>query len=399
MNTNNKIEMSRDNGFLFEVKNIKTDEVKGYFFGAPHIADKEMLLSLQNEKITKVFNQSKTLFVENAETYLTDFDKEKDQEKTTYKNFSKKIKEMDNSGNDFSTMTHFPPGFLDGPSGMTKPGVDFHLLAEAFENNKKIISLEEDGDSNQSKALLDDQLIEKYRNNLIGLISDHPQHINKLLSVVKATSTDKPTSEKESTVKPVLKEEDKINMLMALVTKRNEFWKIGNKEDFISVMKELEEGFHENLILFDKFTFEIADAQDKIGNNYDLALCNFIIKEKDLKEIQNPLAIIHHAAIKANSTQNGDWMQNAHEDIKENLIGKEDILNDMKTLFDTFDSLKNIAFQRNREINLSIKVDEFLNFSSKPQFFVFGTSHLASTHNLNLISMLEEKGWKITQMK
>ncbi len=77
MNTNNNNEIHINaNGFLFEVKDSKTDEVKGYFFGAPHVADKEMLLSLQNEKIKGVFNQSKTLFVENVETYLTDFDKD-----------------------------------------------------------------------------------------------------------------------------------------------------------------------------------------------------------------------------------------------------------------------------------------------------------------------------------
>ncbi len=323
-----------------------------------------------------------------------------DKKKTTYKNFSNKVKEMDNSSYDFSATTHFTPGPLDGPSGMTKPGVDFHFLAEALETNKAAVSMEEDGDSNQSKALLDDQIISIYKNNFTGLISDHPQHINKLLSIVNATSTDKPTSEEESTVKPALREEDKLNILKALVAKRNESWKLGKKQDFIAVMKELEGGFLENLTLFDKFTLEIAD--DNNGKNYDLALCNFIIKEKKLNKIEdlkNPLAIIHHAAIKANSIQNGEWIQNAHEDIKENLIGKEDLLDEMKTLFEIFDSLKSIAFQRNREINLSKKVDEFLNSSSTPQFFVFGTSHLASTHNLNLISMLEEKGWKITLMK
>ncbi|PJD95667.1 MAG: hypothetical protein CK425_08165 [Parachlamydia sp.] len=63
-------------------------------------------------------------------------------------------------------------------------------------------------------------------------------------------------------------------------------------------------------------------------------------------------------------------------------------------------SLLDIAFQRNRELDLAKKVHGILvsETDAGPQFFVFGNNHLVSQDNINLVSLLAAKGWQLKQI-
>lgn len=363
-------------GFLFEIRDLD-NSVKGYLFGADHRANERMLLSLKNEKIQTAFKNSVKLFVENVQKYQNGLGD------TEGPSFQAKIFSLCHSDSDFTKITNMTGGPLDSKLGITKPGVDFHLLAEALEFEKPVDDMEGPDDSNQNLGLLDGKLLENYRNNLIKLQSKALDELLKYSGIPVAEALSEET----------------------LVLKRNKAWDKGNIEKFTSAMATLGQQFDKPFVeaneLFDEFTKNIVGQSYE---DYEIALCEFIRNKKKLnlsQDISKDLNVIKNAILKAEKAaeldSGCDWMGIVHENIKKN--SSSDAV-DVISLFEYFDKLKAIAFQRNREINLINKVDQVLRQSiSNPDFFLFGISHLVNDHNFNFRSLLKEKGWNIIQIK
>ncbi len=218
---------------------------------------------------------------------------------------------------------------------------------------------------------MDSKLLENYRNNLFDY---KPDDLYRLLTY-SDVSLPLDSSEKD------------------LVLARNDAWDKGNIKSFKAAMNTLgqnyDKGFIEANELFDEFTKNIILQR---YDDYEIALCEFIRDRKNLNlsnNIAEDLKVIKEAAFVADNSE-GDWMETVHENIKNS---------EVITLFEYFDKLKSIAFQRNRDMNLTNRVDQVLHSSSNPDFFLFGTNHLVSAHNFNFCSLLKEKGWTITQIK
>lgn len=358
-------------GFLFEIRD-SGNQLKGYLFGVDHKADKASLLSLQNRKIQNAFRSAQVVFFENEKRYLEDIDRCSEQKGQTC--FAANVKRLVESGSDFSRLTQFSGGPLDSELGITKPGVDFQLLAQSYEENKPVDSLEELAASDQSQVTQD--IVQASFKNLKAFLN--PELYEKLLRTSAHTS--------EINEAPIEQ----------LVTRRNDAWRNGNVDEFIAVMHCLDSGiFLEALQLLDKVVMQFPTAPE------NMELYGFLIKEKNLpQELLEYTGLFDEAVRDADKNAEKDWIGYVRGYIVENpaFHGNKELAESAFKLFELMDICKMIAFQRNREVELVKRVDTMLRTMNKLQFYVLGTNHLVSSHNLTTLSLLKEKGWKIGQV-
>lgn len=221
-------------GFLFEVTNAR-NEVKGYFYGSPHLADKEMSGALQNVKIQDVFKKSVKVQFENIKRYLNDISSTTGLSRAELRacgKLSAVLLEIEASPQTFFSCETFGEAPLDEELGITRPGMDFHLLGEAYAQGKPVASLEDKKASWQETAREED--IPKFLEKLQNFFENDPQLIQLFLEGTKGEKS-----------REVDAEETK-----QLVQELQQAWKEGNSDKFVEISNKLPGNFLENLKKF-----------------------------------------------------------------------------------------------------------------------------------------------------
>lgn len=155
-------------GFVFEVIDPRSNQLKGYLVAADHSADSAMLQILKNTPLKSAFNNATNVFFENINRYLADIDELSDEKGVS--SFAANILRLDNNPEPFAKLLNIPPP--DMKLGKIMPGVDYHLLAKSIEEKgiEHVHSLEKMQDDQQQTATSD--YINIFKDNLASFISD-----------------------------------------------------------------------------------------------------------------------------------------------------------------------------------------------------------------------------------
>jgi len=244
-------------GFLLEVSNSK-NEVKGYFYGSPHLAQKKMSGALQNEKIQDIFKKTAKCHFENIKNYLDDISATTGLSRIELREkgkLSAALIEIENSPENFFSHTTFHDGRFDEELEITRPGMDFHLLGEAYLQGKTVTSLEDKKASLQDTATESD--IPKFMKNLQRFFEGDQEIIESFLEEIKG-GVDQNISDEEA---------------KQLVKELQQAWKEGDTEKFLETLNKFPGDFVKHLNNFNELLLS-----NKSLNDYNAEAVEFIPK-------------------------------------------------------------------------------------------------------------------------